>query len=139
MQDPKSKRPDKPVVYIASPYTRGDQALNVRASCKVWDELLTDGVVWPVTPLWTHFQHMMFPRGYRDWMNADEAMFSLYDALLRIPAICTELNYEQTESRGADEEEKWFRAADKPVFYNKEDLYTWVHQHFTTVLKGYNK
>ena len=35
----------KPVVYIASPYTKGDVAMNTHFQCKVFDRLLSDGKV----------------------------------------------------------------------------------------------
>jgi hypothetical protein len=51
----------KPIVYIASAYTKGDPAVNVHFQCKIFDELLGDGVVWPYAPLVSHFQHTVFP------------------------------------------------------------------------------
>jgi len=52
----------KLVIYIASPYTSGDVAMNTHFQCKVFDELLSDGRVIPIAPLWSHFQHTVFPR-----------------------------------------------------------------------------
>ncbi|MEE9398392.1 MAG: hypothetical protein V3V31_15425 [Methylococcales bacterium] len=56
----------KPTVYIASPYSKGDPAANAHFQCKIFDELLSSGLVLPVAPLWSHFQHMMFPRLYKE-------------------------------------------------------------------------
>ena len=53
---------NKPIVYIASPYTKGDVSINVHFQCKIFDELMDDGIVFPVVPLWSHFQHTIFPR-----------------------------------------------------------------------------
>lgn len=118
---------DKPVVYIASPYTRGDSAVNTHFSCKVFDELMDDGVVIPVTPLWTHFQHVMFPRPYKDWIDYDLALIPRYDACLRLNATCDRIvDYCQKESSGADGEVALFTKLGKPVFYDKESLYEWV-------------
>jgi hypothetical protein len=116
----------KPTVYIASPYTKGDVAINTYFQCKVFDELLTDGRVLPVAPLWSHFQHTVFPRPYQDWIQYDQEMLRLYDCCLRLDATLDRLNYVQHESSGADAEVKTFKAMGKPVFFSIEELYTWV-------------
>lgn len=59
---------NKPLVYIASAYTKGDAAINVRFQCSIFDKLLSDGRVWPLAPLWAHFQHLIYPRGYKYWV-----------------------------------------------------------------------
>lgn len=117
----------KPFVYIASPYTKGDPAVNVHFQAKIFDELLSDGVVWPVSPLWTHLQHLILPRSYADWTGYDNATLLLYDACLRLNVTEPRMgDYLVTESSGADREEKIFKSQGKPVFYNKEDLYAWA-------------
>jgi hypothetical protein len=118
----------KPVVYVASPYTKGDVAINVRFQCKVFDDLMNGGVVWPVVPLWSHFQHTIFPRPYRDWIEYDLAMLPMYDACLRLDAIdgTNGVGYHQSESSGADGEVDAFVKMGKPVFYTIDELYKWV-------------
>jgi len=117
---------DKPIVYIASPYSGGDPCINTYCQCKLFDELLTEGIVLPVAPLWSHFQHNMFPRPYEDWIVYDRAMLRLYDACLRVDAELSRINYLQKDSKGADEEVEYFKSLNKPVFYSKEDLYLWA-------------
>jgi len=116
----------KPVVYIASPYTSGDPAINTHFQCRVFDRLLSDGLVWPVAPLWTHFQHTLFPRPYGDWIAYDKALLRLYDACLRLDAEEPSLEYEAKESSGADCEVEAFRSMGKPVFYSIPALYDWA-------------
>lgn len=116
----------RPVVYIASPYTRGDPAMNTNFQCKIWDRLMTDGKVWPVAPLWSHFQHTVRPRKYEDWVAYDIALISRYDACLRLNAELPELGYSESKSSGADNEVKEFQRLGKPVFYSVEELYRWV-------------
>jgi len=116
----------RPTVYIASPYTKGDVAINTRFQCEIFDRLMTDGRVWPVVPLWSHFQHILFPRDYKDWINYDLAMLPLYDCCLRLNAVDTKLGYYQKESTGADGEVNAFMKMGKPVFYSIEELYDWV-------------
>lgn len=116
----------RPVVYIASPYTQGDVAMNVHFQCKVFDQLLADGKVIPVAPLWSHFQHTLFPRSYEEWVSYDQSLLHLYDACLRLNVDVSALHYHQTESRGADSEVDAFRRLGRPVFFSLDDLYGWV-------------
>ncbi len=116
----------KPYVYIASPYSRGDQAINTHFQCKVFDALLKEGYVWPVAPLWSHFQHTLFPRPYKDWIAYDLALLPLYDACLRLDAAVPLVGYVQRDSSGADGEVAAFRQMGRPVFFSVSDLYAWV-------------
>jgi hypothetical protein len=116
----------KPIVYIASPYSQGDQGMNTHFQCKIFDQLLTDGKVLPVAPLWSHFQHTLFPRPYEDWIEYDQAMLHLYDCCLRLSAILPHLSYSANESSGADREVAKFQALGKPVFFSIEELYEWI-------------
>lgn len=119
---------DKPVVYIASPYTGGDVAMNTHFQCKIFDLLLTDGKCIPVAPLWSHFQHTLFPRPYEDWIEYDQSMLRLYDACIRLNSEITSVSYEQVESNGADAEVETFLKLERPVFYSIEDLYKWIDE-----------
>lgn len=118
----------KPVVYIASPYTKGDPAINTHFQCKVFDRLMNDGVVWPYVPLWCHFQHTLFPRSYEDWVAYDLEMLKRFDACIRLYAEVPSLHYMVCESPGADGEVKAFIEMDKPVFYSIEDCYEWARK-----------
>ena len=92
-------------VYVAGPYTKGDQAVNVRTAIMAANRLMDEGHH-PYTPHLTHFHHLLFPRRYEDWMELDFAFLRHCDALLRLPG----------ESSGADRE---VALADKlgiPVF-----------------------
>jgi hypothetical protein len=124
-------RNNKPVVYIASPYSKGDPAINTRCQCKMFDRLMSDGLVWPVAPLWSHFQHIMFPRLYADWVTYDLALLPRYDAVLRMDAIHPETAYIQIESSGADREVITAKANNLPVFYRVGDLYQWAERFET--------
>jgi hypothetical protein len=119
-----------PTVFIASPYTKGDPAVNTHFQCKIFDQLLTDRQVLPVAPLWTHFQHLLYPRPYKDWIDYDQAMLRLYDCCLRLDAEVSsaekKYTYLETQSSGADAEVATFIKNGKPVFYSIADLYTWV-------------
>lgn len=120
--------PNKPVVYIASPYTKGDVAMNTHFQCKIFDRLLSTGRVVPVAPLWSHFQHTLFPRPYKDWISYDQEMLRLYDCCLRLDADIKDrgVEYFQHESSGADAEVETFIKLGKPVFYSIDDLLNWA-------------
>lgn len=120
----------RPLVYIASPYTKGDTSVNTWFQCRVFDEMLTEGVVLPYIPLWTHFQHTMLPRPYRDWIEYDLDLIrqANFDACLRLNSRCDRMgDYEVRESSGADGEVELFRMQRKPVFFTKEELYQWAN------------
>lgn len=121
-----SQRPSKPTVFIASPYTKGDPVINANFQCRIFDQLLRDKLVLPVAPLWTHFQHVVFPRPYQDWIDYDQEMLKLYDCCLRLSAELPALGYVQHESTGADAEVEAFKRLGKPVFFTIETLYEWV-------------
>lgn len=106
----------RPLVYIASPYTKGDVAENVRVSCQMFDILLSSGLLNPIAPLWSHFQQIFYPRQYEEWMAYDFAIIERCDAVLRLPG----------ESSGADREVAVCVGLGKPVFYTLRDLLKWA-------------
>lgn len=116
----------KPLVYVASPYTQGDQAINTRFQCEIFDKLLVEDIVWPFVPLWSHFQHQIFPREYDHWVKWGLAVIPRMDACLRLDAVYKEMDYKVTESKGADAEVALAKQLNKPVFYDIESLYEWA-------------
>jgi nucleoside 2-deoxyribosyltransferase len=98
-------------VYIASPYTLGDQARNVYESLEVGNQLIELGFC-PFCPLLTHFQHMMFPQDYDKWLKLDFEWLKQCDCVLRITG----------ESKGADEEVQLAESLNIPVFYYQNNI-----------------
>lgn len=80
-------------VYIASPYTNGDMAKNVKVQMDCFDELMNHGFA-PFIPLLSHFQHLVHPRSYDEWLKLDEEWVEACDYILRLDG----------ESPGADRE-----------------------------------
>lgn len=114
---------DKPWVYIASPYTKGDTGINVRFQLAVWNVLLEMECV-PIAPLWSHFQHMHYPRKYEDWVEYDNEIIKRCDIVLRLNA-CERIGdwfYEQVESSGADGEVRLALSLGKTVVYSLTEL-----------------
>jgi hypothetical protein len=118
----------KPWVYIASPYTKGDCAINVRTQMEAFDQLLSLGVV-PIAPLYSHFQHMFLPRPYQDWIALDLEVIQRCDACLRLTAsheYADGTAYRQSESSGADGEVAECQRLGKPVFRSVEEVAEWM-------------
>jgi len=98
-------------VYIASPYTIGDVAVNVKVQMDVADKLIGLGFV-PFVPLYSHFQHMMHPRPYHVWMDLCKEWVTVCDCVLRLPG----------ESKGADDECKVAKENGILVFTSIKEL-----------------
>lgn len=102
-------------VYIASPYTVGDQALNVRRQIDVSHDLMNNGF-YPFVPLLSHFQHIIHPRTWQSWMEYDLVWVKTCDYLIRLDG----------ESKGADQEVKTAKENGIPVFFSLEEFYSKV-------------
>lgn len=98
-------------VYIASPYSNGDQAVNVRNSFLMADRLSALGFA-PYVPLYSHFWHFLSPHPYEFWTKLDLEWVLRCDCLLRMPG----------DSSGADNEVKYAQMNNIPVFYSVEEL-----------------
>ena len=100
-----------PLVYVASPYTRGDQATNVAIQIAAGHRLL-DTQVAPIVPTLNHLMQMLHQRDEEDWMQMDFAVVKRCDALWRLPG----------ESAGADREVMLARERGIPVYFSFEEL-----------------
>ena len=98
-------------VYIASPYTIGDVAMNVKLQIDTANELMDLGLA-PFVPLLSHFQHLVHPRVYDDWIKLDLEWITVCDYVLRIGGI----------SEGADKEVKFAEKRGIPVYCSIEEL-----------------
>lgn len=116
----------KPFVYVASPYTKGDPCINANFQCRIFNEMMDDGIVIPYIPLWSHFQHSVLPRPYKDWIEYDNTIIPRIDALVRLNATFEPMKYEIKESSGADNEVALAKVHNKPVFFCLETLYQWA-------------
>lgn len=127
----------KPLVYLSSAYSKGDQGLNTRFQCQMWDKMMTDGVVAPIAPLWSHFQHCIFPRKYDDWMAYDLQVILRVDAMLRLDVRHEPLDYTQVESTGADMEVAYANRIGVPVFTSLNMLYKWVDEEWKASARNF--
>lgn len=92
-------------VYVASPYTKGDVAVNVRNNLQAADVLARGGYV-PFAPLLTHFWHLLFPHPYEFWCDQDNAWIEKCDCLVRLPG----------DSSGADKEVALAESKGIPIY-----------------------
>jgi hypothetical protein len=83
-------------VYIASPYTIGDKESNVRRQIET-AALLMDMGYNPFVPLLAHYQDIICPRPYENWLKNDLDWIRCCDVVLRLDG----------ESKGADIEVEW--------------------------------
>jgi hypothetical protein len=107
-------KPEPLLIYIASPYTKGDVAVNVRAQLEAAHRIMDAGHA-PVTPLLRHFLHIHRARPYEDWTRLDNAIIPRVDALLRLPG----------ESKGADDEVKLARCYGIVVLNDWKEFDEW--------------
>lgn len=94
-------------IYVASPYTQGDVAVNVGANIAVANDLAQAGFV-PFAPLLTHFWHMLYPHPYEFWCEYDNAWVERCDALVRLDG----------KSAGADREVELAKAKGILVYFS---------------------
>jgi len=102
---------NKKLVYIASAYSLGDVAQNVRRQFEVAEELIKLDYL-PYPPLFSHFWHLVFPHPHVYWMVIDLEMVRRCDILLRLPGV----------SSGADQEVEFATSLGIPVVYSIEEL-----------------
>lgn len=81
------------VIYISSPYSKGDICENVRNQMQIADLLIDAGYA-PIIPLLFHYQHLSYPQSYETWLDVDLAQVRKCDAVIRL----------EGESSGADAE-----------------------------------
>lgn len=99
------------LVYIASPYTIGDQAVNVKRQMDTFEALANLGFC-PLAPLLTHYQHILHPRPYSSWIDITLEYVRHSDVVLRLPG----------ESKGADGEVAEAESSGIPVVFSIEEL-----------------
>lgn len=101
----------KKLVFLSSPYTLGDVAVNVRESLLMADKIEAAGFM-VYAPLLSHFRHMISPHEYEYWLDRDLEWLLRCDCVLRMPG----------ESEGADREVRAAEICNIPVYYSIEQL-----------------
>lgn len=111
--------------YIASPYTNGWAADNIRRQLEA-KHILMDAGFTPFAPLECHFGEIYKHREEHDWFEWDCEWLEICDILTRICPL--DENGNEIFSEGADEEERRARKWGKLVFTFKdtEELKRWA-------------
>ena len=92
-------------VYVAGPFTHGDQAANVRAAIDAGKRLMDAGLH-PFVPHLSWFSDFVHPTPYEEWLAYDLEWIKRCDAVLRLPGY----------SPGAEREANFARFLGIPVF-----------------------
>lgn len=108
---------DRPLVYVAAPYTHPDPVENTHDAIKTADSLHASGLVTCVVPHLTLLWNMISPQPPDHWYAYDLALLARCDALLRLPG----------SSEGADEEVRFAEDRDIAVFYAADALMAWAN------------
>jgi len=99
-------------IYIASAYTKGDVAINVRNVILVADELVKRGHT-PFIPHLTHFWHLLSPKEVEFWYEYDNSFLDYWaEGVLRL----------DNESSGADKEVIRAKKRGIPVYFDIDGL-----------------
>jgi hypothetical protein len=98
-------------IYVAGPYSTGDQAVNVKTAILCGDNLRALGHT-PYVPHLTHFWHLIYPHSIEYWYQLDIEWLKECDALFRLPG----------ESHGADEEVRIAKKLGMPVYTSYAEL-----------------
>jgi hypothetical protein len=113
----------KPLIYIASPYTKGDMILNIRHQINVFDELKREGIVTPISPLIYAFVEITHPDKYENWMNYDLDLIEHCDGVYVTNTEVGDYIQLAADSKGVKMEIKHALENTIPVWYNKKDMY----------------
>ena len=96
-------------VYIAAPYTKPDQALNVRRAMEIADRVVKAGGV-PFIPHLSHFWHLVNPRELGWW----------YQYTLAWVRSCEHLVYADGESVGVGPEIAEAKRLNIPIWHESQ-------------------
>jgi nucleoside 2-deoxyribosyltransferase len=116
LEPPSAPYEERPLVYIAGPYTLPDPVANTNGVIELASELIDEGLVTPLIPHLTLLWHLVSPRPLDFWYAYDVALLRRCDALFRIEGA----------SSGADMEVDFAGAHGIPVFTNRDDLTAWA-------------
>lgn len=127
---------EKPLIYLASPYTRGSKFLNAMAHLAEYITLLEDGIVNPIAPLLNSLLPGADDIPYARWLDLDEGIIERCDAVFAFDAHL--LEYDCTESNGRDREVEFAEQLGIPVFRDRAKLYEWQRQRLADKIRiGY--
>ena len=99
-------------VYIASPFTKGDQIANIKRQVVAANKLIDAGFTVYAPLVMSSLIHADKPRSWKEWMEIDKKWVEKCDITLRLPG----------ESKGADAETEYSEKIGNAIFYNEDIL-----------------
>ncbi len=99
------------IIYVSSPFAKGDVSENIRRACFAGDEILKKGHT-PFVPHLTHLWHLISPKSWEEWMQIGQDLLGMCDALLRLPG----------ESIGADLEVKEAKKLCMIIYHSLKEI-----------------
>ena len=96
--------------YIAGPYSGPDVCENVRNAIMTSDLLIDAGLA-PFCPHLMHYQNIITPRSYQEWMSQCFEWISVCNCLIRLPG----------DSPGADQEVDYAKQCGLRIYYHLHD------------------
>lgn len=102
-------------VYVAGPYSGGDQMANVRRAVLAGHDLLRAGHL-PFVPHLNHFADYLCPQAYETWMLYDLSWLEVCHCVVRLSGA----------SNGADREVERAKVLGMPVYFGLEDFFQQV-------------
>lgn len=115
---PGSALAEKPLVYVAGPYTNPDPVLNTREAFQHGLTIYESTGCPVIVPHLTLLGHAMFPRDIDFWYEFDLAQVAKCDVVYRFPGAST----------GADKEVAFAIQQGIPWFTQKGDLFAFIGQ-----------
>jgi hypothetical protein len=97
-----TRRPNR-LVYIAGPYSKGDQVLNVRRAVEAAEEVAERCDSWvPIVPHLSMLWHAMSPHDVYYWYGYGLLLVECCQAVLRLPGESrgTEMEFARAVERG---------------------------------------
>lgn len=111
---------ERPMVYVAGPYTSPDPVENTHIAVLVGEELQNSGLVVCHVPHLSLLTHIISPHtDIEYWYEYDMSHLVRSDALYRIPG----------KSTGADAEVAFAINHDIPTFFTITDVICWAQNH----------
>lgn len=107
---------ERPLVYVAGPYTRPDPVANTREAIITATRLTESGLVTAFVPHLTMLMHLVAPQDLDYWYEYDLSVLARADACYRMPG----------ESTGADREVTYAEKVSVPIFTSEDDVLAWA-------------
>ncbi len=104
-----------PLVYVAGPYSTGDQVENTQAAIDAAGAIVNSGCAIPVIPHLSMLWHLYRPQGIDFWYQYDLHLLAACDALVRLPG----------HSTGADKEVEVAQQIGLAIFADVEAAVEW--------------